>query len=797
MSAQNEFKYYAFISYNHRDEKIAKWLQLRLQQYRLPSVARKEIGEDVRIRPVFRYVVNLSLGVLRDQIKKELDASRYLIVICSPNSAKPNIKGEHWVNDEVERFIKLGRKDNIIPVIIDGEPNSGDDRECFPPALRDAGIVGANLNKTRKRFERRNDFLKIVAKLLGILPDQLIRHVEAEEVRRRRLKWFMRLPLFILLFAAGLFVWDSTRLVTRYYADYVDSFGLPEGIFELSDEQIAGRNFHYRFEFKGYQYGDSPHADSARLSLLGFRRKLVRVVQASSSGFPKEIEDTEYKNRPQIQDFEYDKYNRLIKILQGHYNGEGEQPILKKRLEFYNENGVTNGLVKFFASQEGQLSTSYLNSYLTSQRNDFAGISYVSEIMQSLLIRDGRGRIKRLLFLNSQGVNVSNADGMSGIDYCYDDIGRKTEEWYLRSCKNSFERCCNIVGVAGCKYSYCKDFIKRVEYVNSNGMPTLNQYGWMVREVIKYDEIGNIYCLVYKNEKGQEMCSWDGYAKCHMEYDVRGFKIREQYYGIDDKLVLCKEGYAGWRRWYDLRGNPTNICFYGVNDSLINCKAGYAIMHVGYDVRDFKIREQYYGVDYKPIFSKDGIAGWQRWYDLRGNPTNMCFYGVDGNLSLSNNGYAIMRMEYDACGYRIREQYYSIENKPILSRDGVAGHRVWYDLRGNPTNMCFYGVDDRPILCKDGYARLSIDYSAQGDAKCISYRDEDGALSRTSFGWAEIRFESVSRGSGLIKKISWYDENGKLTAPFNRSAVISTELDENGKVIEVKSFDIYGKELFK
>ena len=61
---EKEFTYYAFISYNHLDEKWAKKLQYKLHHYRLPSIARKEVGEDVRIRPVFRYVTNLSLGTL-------------------------------------------------------------------------------------------------------------------------------------------------------------------------------------------------------------------------------------------------------------------------------------------------------------------------------------------------------------------------------------------------------------------------------------------------------------------------------------------------------------------------------------------------------------------------------------------------------------------------------------------------------------------------------------------------------------------------------------------------------------
>ena len=108
---EQTYHYYAFISYNHRDEKVARWLQSHLEHYKLPSVARKEIGEDVKIRPVFRYVSDLGVAVLREKIKEELEASKHLIVVCSPHSANPNVKGEHWVNDEVKRFIALGRKE--------------------------------------------------------------------------------------------------------------------------------------------------------------------------------------------------------------------------------------------------------------------------------------------------------------------------------------------------------------------------------------------------------------------------------------------------------------------------------------------------------------------------------------------------------------------------------------------------------------------------------------------------------------------------------------------------------------
>ena len=68
-----------------------------------------------------------------------------LIVLCTPSSAKSD-----WVEHEVRTFIDLGQSKRIFPVIGSGEPNSADpDTECFPPALREAGILAADLREIR------------------------------------------------------------------------------------------------------------------------------------------------------------------------------------------------------------------------------------------------------------------------------------------------------------------------------------------------------------------------------------------------------------------------------------------------------------------------------------------------------------------------------------------------------------------------------------------------------------------------------------------------------------------------
>ena len=123
-----EKHYYAFISHSSKDEKIALWLCNKLNGYHIPTMVQKKYGAPKSIKPCFTFQTDLARDpVLKRALEKELDDSRYLIVVCSPNSARPSyVNGEikHFVNEEVQHFINTGRSDQIIPFIVDGKPKS-------------------------------------------------------------------------------------------------------------------------------------------------------------------------------------------------------------------------------------------------------------------------------------------------------------------------------------------------------------------------------------------------------------------------------------------------------------------------------------------------------------------------------------------------------------------------------------------------------------------------------------------------------------------------------------------------
>lgn len=140
------YKYTAFISYNSKDDKVARWLQKRLESYSLPSVLANESGIRNKLEGnsrrrfrIFRYVTDFVAKNIND-VTKELDQSKYLIVVCSPNSANAP-----WVRTEVGYFIANNRKNDIIPFVVNGIPYSNKENECFTPELKSAFPDGSAL----------------------------------------------------------------------------------------------------------------------------------------------------------------------------------------------------------------------------------------------------------------------------------------------------------------------------------------------------------------------------------------------------------------------------------------------------------------------------------------------------------------------------------------------------------------------------------------------------------------------------------------------------------------------------
>lgn len=206
-------KFYAFLSYSHRDKVWSDWLHRSLERYAVPRrlVGRPNPDGVVprRLFPIFRDREELpTSNDLGGSIRGALAASKYLVVICSPASAR-----SRWVNEEVAEWKRLGRGDRIICLIVGGEPNAsdktdGEAEECFCPALRFAGAEGepgaVRVEPIASDVRATGDgkpaaFLKIVAGLLRVGYDELRQRDRAA----KRKRWAIAASAAAVLLAGG------------------------------------------------------------------------------------------------------------------------------------------------------------------------------------------------------------------------------------------------------------------------------------------------------------------------------------------------------------------------------------------------------------------------------------------------------------------------------------------------------------------------------------------------------------------------------------------------------------------
>ena len=242
MRKAHKYKFHAFISYSHKDNRAlwglktpwADWLQERIENFPLPPSLVEPHGTNRQLpdalRPIFKDRDELpAASSLSAAVLKGLKESAALIVICSPNAAQ-----SAYVNEEIRQFKLMGRGSDILAFIVAGTPNYPAD-ECFPPALKfkidyNGNITGEFDTQPLAADARPNAdgklaaYVKIVAGLLKVdFLSLLVDRAEKQERQRKRRRLALLATGSCLAVAAltflmlALFNNNFQRLYVRYW----------------------------------------------------------------------------------------------------------------------------------------------------------------------------------------------------------------------------------------------------------------------------------------------------------------------------------------------------------------------------------------------------------------------------------------------------------------------------------------------------------------------------------------------------------------------------------------------------
>lgn len=842
-----DYKYYAFISYSHKDAKWAKWIQDAVEHYKLPAIIRKEVKEPLpkKLSPVFRDATHLGAGKLVNNLHNELEASKFLIVVCSPSAAKPNAEGKQFVDSEVRHFCELGRADRIIPVIVNGTPETS-----FCPKIKEEEILALDATK----FPKARILNDIVARLLGLRPDDLWKR----ELRRRRRQFIIRgcAALFVgLVMAFGGWYWhDWNTEKVAYFKDYVDRFGVLQGLFPLERENIKGRGRTYKFHYRGYN-GALPWT----------RKPILRKILCVNSFEMPVVDD---RGLPLHED---------AAGIELRYDDKGK--VLEKRL--LSVNGAAQIRWLFGHTDVGEtidvMRRGLDGRFGTSVRNAVAENGKPMKDLPSrfAVVRDGSGFIREVAFQKDSEGATASVDGVDKVRYKPDAMGRVSEAmacaWDGKPVVDQDEGGDSV----RCEYSPEGDLCRK----------TVFKAGEIVRiEEFLYDAAGNRTCERHYDGQRKPLTTKDGWFERRFEYDSNGevVKIRHllpegKLSDRSDSVVVRDVKYANgrvseddWRffredgesgengdghsrvvKRFDSFGLPAEIRYWGKDGNpLSSVRMRYSpkmLQHCGASWFDAdgnptcapkeewsawrkkiepipecggcRISMSWTGKDGKPVLTGVNRCSLEvSTTDAQGNIVSIELFGVEGEKIVGSNGWQTVKFEYDKFGFLSRTSYYGADGTPVTAAgfdgiilpDRVHAVRRVNDALGNALEISTWGVDglqmDVPSL---GYAREVKRYDDRRRPVDTEFYDKNGekVLSRKGYcAWKiAVAYDDSSNRGQVVKAYSLdggytrrrLDDSGRVLSESYFNADGTPHPDELGIATILQKFDARGRLLKK
>ncbi len=764
-----DYRYWAFLSYSSKDSAIATRLHKRLETYSIPKDLVGRPGRDdlvpKRLFPIFRDRDELPLSSdLGTTIQDALKASRYLIVLCSPDSAK-----SHWVNEEVRYFKSLGHSDRILAVILDGEPNASDlaenaADECFPPALRVSVDAFGALTEERTEpiggdLRKGGDgwtptLLKAVAGITGLGFDAFARREQKRNRRRRMLG--STAGLFLL---AGLtWTWDYNRLKVGFYANVGSSFGIPVGIAYLSPQQRSHRRLHYRIES---------------------RRGQVRKVQ-SLNGRSILWEDEDkggiaesrfyYRENGELARIEhYDKHGRHL--VRDVYNPFEPGPSRRQFIDRKDDAG--SAPLAFNSSQSNQAK---YESMMTSQAT------------ASMHTYDKLGRVIHVSYHNHFRAQRPQKDGFFGKRFEYEGeswLPKKIE--YLAADNHPGA---NRLGVGYLLVSYSNLGDRTSEsFFDSAGAPVFTaDNGAIVR--LSRDEIGNLVDRKIFSGENKPATNKNGVHHTAFTVDSQGFPT--SYRHFDSTGLHAQEHENKIHRVdkkYDSRGNVLERRAFDVSDVPCLDPDGLHLVVFSYNNRGLLTERRFFGIDAEPttILGED-VHHQVFKYREDGLRVSIEKFGIDGQPTIGKGFWHRAEEKRDTAGRLTAHSFFGVDGDPCFNNTGVHRLEYKYDERGQLSSETNYGPKGEPVL-KNGVHRTVVTINETASVRESRFFGVNGEKCiRTDVRAHRITINQDALGNPVDK---WFfDIHDQPTVGPQGGFHLKWTYDKNGRLIEQSIFDV-------
>lgn len=765
---KRSFKYYAFISYSRADSAFANKLYSMLNGYNLPSGLKKRFPDRPQgIGRVCKDTYSFKSNDLDETIYDNTRDSKYLIVVCSPDSMK-----SEWVQRELRYFflshapegtfqketaIRLAHdlstplrledienyqdtKDYVILVSADSMAKVADPSSTFFPELASLNIISIPRydEQTRKISSDSISYFKgkLIGSLLGIDSDVMIEF----EKKKGKKKWEKRALLLIAVICLGIALKAFFFGIELDFRSVGFSNFTPRGLDLLMFGQESSLAEHYRITYKHMRPVRMERVNSHGSVIEGFSNAIygfdIPPIVEFSYGEDAEVPSEIRKMSADGTLTEVMSISKIVEDLAGAYyavafetipsdmdyftslvdTAAGKPIIGRNRAVVYLfDNGLPSFSFNYFDDAEAM---DYDGNYATKYEFDSEGRLHAKYSLTNDLKAD-----EAMQYIGDATYStVENADGSSS------QVHAVTDRLVL-----DYDR-----ALYGKEYTYSEDGLL-VAVSNLGNEPGI--VDGFVKLSVGYDESGNVTSLEYSNPSTSSI--WEMWDKLEAEISV------EYSFGdVDSMLVRSSDASMLLRLDFYQNGKFAGFQFL---DGLMQPVAGpdgYSGYSVSYP--DNEIRESFIDTSGKPVCCKDGYATKMTRYDDEGHIVSILLLdeldsrAVSDNLVWNYKEYAYQMGIVQSISYYKGSDFLFSENYLLDTRPGRGSIEIRY-----------FDEDDELASNRSGLQRKLIEYDSTSNSISI--------LEEYSNGYTKT-FEYESSRDGI--NYSYFDTYGDYRFAF-------------------------------
>jgi serine/threonine-protein kinase len=557
----------------------------------------------------------------------------------------------------------------------------------------------------------------------------------------------------LLIIAGGLFFWDYNRVKTRYFKDYVEQWGIPQGIHRISGAEFRHRQMTYRMVYT--------------------QRKLRSLALVNSNG--NVIEDdreSERFDRPINAKFSYRANGNIDYVL---YMDRNDKVLFRKVYE-EGMDGRINLVIFKYADDFGaeKRLPKNMTGYVRLENEE----AERGQVSRFALTFDDRGFISTLHYRNAEQA-VGDGERIYGKRYERDAKGRVIKEYFL-SHDDSVRATSWGLGVKQFTYDAEDNWVEAV-YLGPDGSPALDDKDGIPIYAMEYDKYGNLTYAWHKSSDGNLVLpkKTDGLAGRKITYNDAGQMIEWFNLGTDKNPVYSiVYGNIGIQYEYDPNGYVSKETYVDENGQPTVCSGGYTIMVCEKDAKGNALVTQYFDIDNQPYETSSGYTKVVNEYDSSGNNISVFYYDKTDSLCLSRAGIAGQRWEYNKQNRVVKTSYFGTDNQPTEDTNGILSWGWDYDSKGNVIQVRYYEADGKTLKLHNTaeIAGWKSEYDDNSNETKREFFDAAGEPTAGTFGF--VKWEAAYDDLSNQTEIVYFDVNGALLYGYQNT------YDDRGNLVE-------------